>query len=105
MKEASPMRRGDRVIIRRNPHQSGASGIVGTVVGRKADVFGPGVDEYTVRYRHPLDGKRYILPFGPIYLVEATEAALVVLAERYEARAAEVRKVIKRLKRAGHDGA
>ena len=105
MKEASPMKRGDKVIIRRNPHHTGASGIVGTVVSREADVFGPGVHEYKVRYKNPQDGKSYVMPFGPIYLVEATEAALVALAERYEARAAEVRKVIKRLKRAGHDGA
>lgn len=89
------MKPGDKVIIRMNPHHSGADGIVGTVI-----VYRPGegfneCDLVDIHYKNPKDGKDYTMLFGLACLDSANEASLVALAEHYEALAAQIREVVR----------
>jgi len=91
-KKADILKPGDKVVIRQNPHQPGADGIVGTVIlYRPGEGFG-GCDLVDVHYKNPKDGKGYTMPFGLSYLGPADAASLIALAERYEAIAAQLRE-------------
>ena len=87
------MNPGDRVIIRHNPHHFAASGIVGTVVAFHEGIGFMGCDLADVRYVDPRDGEEHVMPFGTANLSPGEPAALIEIAERYEAAAAELRRL------------
>jgi hypothetical protein len=84
---------GARVIVRRNPHEYRAQDVVGEVAR-----FHPREDSsmtayVDIRYAHPDHGRTRVRRFQTADLVAATPEALVHLAERHEARAAELRQI------------
>jgi hypothetical protein len=91
-KKADILKAGDKVIIRQNPHQPGADGIVGTVIVYRPGEGFAGSDLVEVHYKNPRDGEGYTMPFGLSCLGPADAASLVALAERYEALAAQLRE-------------
>ena len=52
-----------------------------------------GCDLAYVRYTCPRDGQTHELPFGTVNLEPGSSEDLTELAERYEAQAAELRRV------------
>lgn len=84
---------GSRVVIRHNPHYSGAENIVGIVT----EFFPEGgfmrCDLAYVRYTNPRDGSTHEMPFGTANLEPGNPDALIEVAERYEAQAAELRRL------------
>jgi len=84
---------GDKVIIRQNPHDPRAEGIVGTVMVYRAGAGFGGCDLVDVHYKRPSDGQGFTLPFGLCCLDAATRAELVRLAEYHERLAAGLRSL------------
>jgi len=94
------LRPGDKVIIRQNPHDPRAEGIVGTVIVYRAGAGFGGCDLVDVRYKRPSDGRGSTLPFGLCCLQATTPAELTRLVERYERLAAHLRALAKAGRRA-----
>ena len=87
------MKPGTRVVIAFNPHDEGASDIVGTVVEFKASGGFMGCDLVTVRYTDPRDGTERELPFAAYNLLPGDRASLLARAERHEEQARWLREM------------
>ena len=84
---------GSLVLIDSNPHHPRAAGILGTIRS-----FRPGAgvmrsDLADVEYDDPRDGQKHLMPFGLSHLRPGEPAWLLEAAERYEARARELREL------------
>jgi hypothetical protein len=95
------LRPGDKVIIRQNPHDPRAEGIVGTVMVYRAGAGFGGCDLVDVHYKRPSDGQGATLPFGLCCLDAATPSELVRLAEHHERLAAGLRSLADTLGQSG----
>jgi len=95
------LRPGDKVIIRQNPHDPRAEGIVGTVMVYRAGAGFGGCDLVDVHYKRPSDGQGSTLPFGLCCLDAATPAELIRLAEHHERVAAGLRSLADGLGQSG----
>jgi len=85
------LRPGDKVIVKRNPHDPRSEGIVGTVMGYRAGMGFGGCDIVDVHYKPPSDGQSFTLAFGLSSLAAATPSELVRLAELHEGIASGMR--------------
>lgn len=84
------MEPGTKVIIRYNPHHTGAENILGTVVRYGKGEGFMGIDLVDVEYVEPKTGEMHIMPFGVCNIDSAEPARLIELAERWECMAAEM---------------
>ena len=58
------MKKGSKVLIKWNPHNTQAENVIGTVIHfRPGEGFG-GCDLVDVRYRDPQDGNEVTMPFS-----------------------------------------
>lgn len=87
------LRPGDKVIIRQNPHDPRAEGIVGTVIVYRAGAGFGGCDLVDVYFKRPSDGQGSTMPFCVCCLGAATPSELVRLAEHHERLAASLRSL------------
>ena len=90
------VRLGDRVIITSNPHDYTASKILGTISAIGIEAGFGGCDLVDVSYEHPITGDAHELPFSPKNLLRADAQTLTLLAQRYEAIAAQFRRYIEK---------
>ena len=92
------MEKGDKVIIKFNPHHKGAEQIIGTVKSYRPGAGFGGCDLVDVKYVYHEDGKVYIMPFGRHNLLESESAAdFLKMAEHYETLATHCREMAVKL--------
>ena len=84
---------GAHVILRSNPFHGTVVDIVGTVLAYRAGAGFAGCDLLDVEYVHPDDGLTYVRPFGLHHLSPGSPDVLLQMAQRYEALAAELRRL------------
>lgn len=87
------MKKGDKVIIRFNPHEKDADKVIGTVRDYRPGTGFGGCDLVDVEYVSPNNGQTYLYPYGRHNLQETSAAGLIALAEHYEAKAREFRQL------------
>ncbi len=87
------MQKGDKVIIKFNPHEKEADKVIGTVRDYRPGVGFGGCDMVDVEYVSPNDGNTYIYPYGRHNLQETSAGSLITLAEHYEKMAAYFRQL------------
>ncbi|MGE4157698.1 MAG: hypothetical protein AB7F75_01220 [Planctomycetota bacterium] len=88
---------GDKVLIRLNPYHLGAKDIVGSVVCCRPGEGFAGSDLVDVRYKHPRTGKWHTRPFGLPSIEAATPISILILADRHEATALALRRLLTKL--------
>lgn len=86
---------GRRVVIRFNPHHAAAENVVGLVTAVRVGEGFFGTDLIEVEYQDPRDGTVHVMLFGTANLSPGEPAALIEIAERHEAIAAELRRMAK----------
>jgi hypothetical protein len=84
---------GMKVVIRHNPHHPAAEDILGTVVEYRPGAGFARCDLVDVAYENPQDGEVRVMPFGKANLSQGDPATLTALAARYDALAAELRRL------------
>lgn len=91
---------GDKVIVKFNPHHTGADQIIGVVKGIHPQAGVGGCDLVDVEYVNPGNGQTYKYPFGRHNLLESGSAAdFQKLAGHYEALASFCKHMAQSLSR------
>jgi len=91
------MKTGDYVIIRKNPHDSTLTDIVGQVREVQSGKGLGGCDLVRVTYSNPITGEPATQPFAIGTLEPATPTLLFQLSEQFERRAASLRRAAESL--------